>query len=220
MMPVVKKRKRSHKTVRLAAKLPRATVKTSITDLQITDTPVSIITTNAMRYYQCFLPTQGVGVGNRYGDRTILKAIKFNLFCFNGATQIVAASPIFVRLVLFWDSQPNGADPTSPMPISTTSCFSMPSADQRYRFTILRDWIMPIAASNQTINFVDNSDNSDSIQRGYISGKNYISQFTASAGAIADVASGALVLGAIGTVIDGGTNTPFVSGTVRCYFSS
>lgn len=212
------------KTIRKAKKksvkkiVQRASITSKISDVQFFDTTIAFSTnSNIVQYIPLFLPQAGTGSASRYGDRTVLKSIQGTLSVTQGSAQ---AGTVYLRMILLWDNQPNSASPTGPAPLTVASITAFKNPDLSYRFKILRDWLVPVHIVGANDIGFGNDSNMDIIQKFYISNLNYVSQFVASAGAIADVASGALHLATVTNVVLTANDTPVINGTVRCTFAS
>lgn len=190
------------------ARQPRLTltVPPTIRDLQYYDV-AGTINTNAATwiYSQLFLPTQGTGSTNRYGDKTIAKSMQFFIY-------VSTASAVPIRVVIFYDKQPNGANPTSPAPMLTASTEAFKDPDLRERFQILRDfWIGN--GTNQPI--ASGEHRGCNHQRGYVRLDN-ISQFNGNAGSTTDIQTGSFVMAAY----NGASTTGAITYSSRILFQS
>lgn len=188
-------------------------------DLQTVDSLAGFggVVTSTMLYSQVFLPTQGTGVSSRIGDRTTIKSIQGSLIASPGTAQTATT---IVRVVLFWDTQPNGANPTNPMPFTSASVVSFPNTDLTYRFKILRDFVFPVAKLATSPEGMVTESKNAYMQKFYIGKCDLVSQFIASAGAITDLATGALVVGVISDTSLITNNTPNISFNIRTKYQS
>lgn len=223
-MVMLGRQRKPRKTIakRSAVRRPRApmhaSIKRNIKDLQYFDQTIgSGAVGTTMIYQTLFFPTQGTTATSRYGDRTSIKSIRWNFRLNPGSGQ---AANITCRVVLFWDNQPNGANPSSPLPLLTASIYALPHPDYRYRFTILRDFLIPVQpiSVNQT-GFSSNS-NQDVIQRGYLRNLDFVSQFISNNGNVTDLASGALCMIFISDTAVVVNQNPTVDGICRCLYTS
>lgn len=183
-------------------------------DWQAYDTNISLSSTSTMQYQTLFLPTPGTASNSRYGDRTLSKFLNYNIVISPNLNQTTTH---YVRVIIYYDRQPNGANATTPAPLATTDTLAMPNVDLRYRFLILRDWFVctttPATSPPGSLNDIKD----DFIQRGRIPLNDIVTQFTGSAGTIADVASGSINICCLS---DGTINMPSVLGVSRIIFSS
>lgn len=178
----------------------------TLRDNQFFDTSVaaSIAATTAA-YVNIFLPTLGTGRSNRYGDKTVMLSISWSIF----VNPINVTGPF--RMILFYDKQTNGAAPPSPDPLTADGAHTFKNPDLRHRYIILRDWIV----SNDTQDSGLANPARDYIQKGRLTCR-LPTMFTASAGAVADIATGSLYL----YYYNAGANTTGTAGTVRVLFTS
>jgi len=90
------------------------------------------------------LPTLGTDMTQRIGRKICLKtlAIRGNLGISNTLPTPPTVSDIGVlwaRLIVLWDTQPNGANPSATDVLKTASVFSPLNLNNRDRFRVLRD---------------------------------------------------------------------------------
>jgi len=191
----------------------------NLKDIQTIDTLATFggTVTTAVLYSQVFLPVAGTGTSSRYGDRTSISSIYGNLIVSPGNSQ---TATVFMRVMLFWDTQPNGANPTSPQPLGQATVVSFPNADFRYRFKMLRDFTFPVAKIGAAPEGLSGDNSRCYMQKFYINKCDLVSQYIASAGAITDVATGALVVGVVCDTALTSANTPNVSFNIRANFHS
>lgn len=207
-----KKRSKGGKAIRSVA-----TITSKISDLQTFDTTVAFTTSsNIVQYIPLFLPTAGTGTNSRYGDKTCIKTIQGSLVVTPGTAQ---AGQVFLRVLLLWDKQPNSAAPTGPAPLTAATITAFKSPDLAYRFQILKDVLVPIRLDANPEGFA-NSTNQDIVQKFYFSNLNLLSYFVASAGAVADIASGNLMLATICDQVLTANDTPRLTGTMRVHYTS
>lgn len=172
-------------------------------DLQYFDTSVSLSTnvgawvTNA----ELCVPTVGTSATSRFGDKILMKTLQYFIY---------VAAPVPIRIIIFYDAQPNNSAPPSPMLTLNTEAFKNP--DLRHRFTILRDfWI-----TNSVANAVSSNDPKQSnSQRGLVK-LDKIAVFNGSTGTIADVSTGSLCI----TAFNGQTSGSAVLANFRVLFES
>lgn len=162
-------------------------------DLQTFDASGSLTPTNANAVYAVLnLPVPGTGTNTRIGDRIRIKSINIRVICQPNTLQ--AGVVEYVRWLLVWDRQPNSALPANPLPLLTTAVETMPNVDYKYRFVILKDSLNIVADDG----IITPKDTSNAIWT-YYKRCNLVSQYVGSAGTIADVASGSLLLVAYGS---------------------
>jgi len=174
---------------------------------------VSLSTTSTMVYQAIFTPGTGTSANSRFGDRTVAKWLNYNLQVKVGT---LATTAQVVRLIMFVDYQPNTAVPSTPLPLGSTDVYGVPAVDYRYRFKILRDWLIPVSTQSINPTGVLNADNQNFIQRGRIPMRDLITQYQGSGNDISAVVSGAVIICALA---DTATNPPTVSGVTRTIFS-
>lgn len=191
----------------------------NLKDIQTIDTLATFggTVTTSVLYSQVFLPVPGTGTSSRYGDRTSINSIYGSLIVSPGVSQLQTT---FIRVMLFWDNQPNGANPTSPQPLGASTVVAFPNADFRYRFKMLRDFVFPVAKLGSAPEGLSGDNSRCYMQKFYINKCDLVSQFTAGAGAITDVATGALVVGVVSDTSLTTNNTPNVSFNIRANFRS
>lgn len=151
-----------------------------------------------------FIPTVGTGATNRYGDKTVIKRISWNFFVND------AGSAAAFRAILYYDRQPNGSAPVAPDPLTANGAHTFKNPDLRHRYLILRDWTINPLPSTGLAN-----EKRDFIQKGTLT-CDLPSIYTASAGAIADVATGSLYL----YLYNASGSSVGVAGSIRCLFQS
>jgi len=193
-----------------------ATLKRAITsDLQFFDTTVNVSPTTTWTYSPIFLPTAGTTDQSRFGDKTVAYSIRWNFVISPGTSQQLQR---FVRVVLYWDSQPNGANPNPD--IMSANVLANPNPALRYRYRVLRDFLIPIMPTSQSVNGLAANPTSEGfVQRGLI--KCIIpSQFTASTGAITDVATGSIGVATLCDATVGSNLTPSIGSQWRVVFKA
>lgn len=190
--------------------------KTTLSDYQTIDTSVVIANvTNTFTNTLCFVPTPGTATSSRYGDRTIMQAIEWNFLLKPGVSQLTA--PQYTRILLVYDRQCSGSAPTSPQPLSALSVEAFKDPDFRYRYTLIRDWLIPV--QNSPFVGVCNETKRDICQRGGTRVQ-LVSQFNGNAGTVSDIQAGSLFLMCLNDTALGAANTPSVNGFVRVIFKS
>lgn len=179
---------------------------TTLRDKQYFDTSIAAsLATTTQSYVNVFLPVVGTGSTNRYGDKTIMLAISWSFF-----VNPNNAAGAF-RVILFYDRQTNGSAPVAPDPLTANGAHTFKNPDLRHRYLILRDWVI----NNDTADSGHANPTRDFIQKGRLTCR-LPTMFTASAGAITDIATGSLYV----YYYNGGTSTVGVTGTVRVLFDS
>lgn len=138
-----------------------------------------------------FVPTRtGNTYEDRHGDSTTIKTIRLRYTIKGpvaGATNVNAQ---WVRVVLYWDNQPNGAVPTLPLPFSANTVLSLMDPQYSYRFKILSDKRFYIAAGSWNL-----GNNDVCAQYEYFKNNlDLVSNYSGNAGTIADLTTGALHL--------------------------
>lgn len=174
-------------------------------DLQTYDVGGTLVPTNANAVYAVLnLPVPGTGTNSRIGDRIRIKSIKLRII--NQPNTLQAALVQYVRWLLVWDRQPNSALPASPLPLLTTAVETMPNVDYKYRFKILKDELNIVADDG----IITPKDTDNSIWTFYRR-SNLTCQYVAGAGAIGDLATGALLLVAYGSTAVNPSNLIYYS---------
>lgn len=178
-----RKRQRTMGVVQAGRPSPRRAVmfypQPSLRDLQYFDSSGSLGTNAASWVYQnIFSPVQGTGSSSRYGDKILAHSLQISLY-------VGANNPY--RIVFVYDRQPNGALPSSPLPMLTVASDAFKDPDYRERFVILRDfWI-----SNDSGSGTRSSDpRNNNFQRVLVKLRNLPSTFNGNAGTIADCQTG------------------------------
>lgn len=178
----------------------------SLRDFQTFDT-AQVVGTNAggWVYTSIFQPTQGSTSTSRYGDKTLSKSL--NVFI-----NVTSGKTLPFRIIFYYDSQPNGANPTSPAPMAILDPSSFKDPDLRERFQILRDFWITNAGTAGVANVSYKETN---FCRAYVK-LNHITQFKSNAGTIADVQSGAFGF----CIYNGATEASAVNIQTRIIFQS
>ena len=210
-----KRRSKGAKVIRSVA-----SITSSIKDLQTFDTAIAFSTnSNIVQYIPLFLPTAGTGTNSRYGDKTCIKSVQGSFTISPGSAQI---AQMFLRVMLVWDKQPNSAAPTGPAPLTLASVTAFKSPDLAYRFQILKDMLIPVKALASAVPLpgATNNENQDVVQKWYFNNLNLLSYWVSSTGAVADLASGNLMLATVTNVVLTANDTPVLTGTTRVTYSS
>lgn len=176
----------------------------SLRDKQYYDFDVSQTLSSAISYTSVFQPLAGTSASSRYGDKTLAHTVKWSLF------STTVGSAAMIRLMLIYDEQPNGANPSSPEPLAAVNVHSFKNAYLRDRYKVIRDWTIPL---NPAASY-GNDTKHDGHQKG-LAKLNLVSQFNGAAGTIADVKTGSFIFLAFS---DAGT--PSITGKFRFLFSS
>lgn len=196
---------------------PPAARKSMMTDLNYFDTTVNVNSTTTSSYTLLYIPTVGTGATNRLGDKTVIESIRWNFTLFPGGSQ---QKSVGVRIIMYLDTQPNGASPSAEI-LTSVSTFAHPNPDYRYRYKILRDWYIQCAATITPMNGFPpaTNDNAALIQRGLMRCA-IDTQFTGTTGAIADIATGAVGVMILSDTTFGVGLSPVVIGTWRFLFKT
>jgi len=180
-----KAKKRFKATARRTVVTDRViSVPPSVRDLQYFDYNNTATTAAAsMQYQELFTPVQGNASNSRFGDKIVMHSIQWKLMVNNVAT-------LPIRILLVYDSQPNGALPTTPQPLIALRAQAFKDPDTRHRFTIIRDWYI---SNRVTTTITSNDAKHDAVQTG-LTQFNEESYFTGNAGTIADIRTGSYIL--------------------------
>lgn len=155
-------------------------------DLQTFDQRSTLAMTNANATYACLnFPVPGTGTNTRIGDKIRIRNIRVRFII----QQINTPALEYGRIILFWDSQPNGAFPASPLPLLSVAIEDQPNPDYAYRFKILKDILIQYGSATLSTS----KDGLQEIQN-YYTKTDLTTQFSAGAGGIADIASGSLCI--------------------------
>lgn len=156
-------------------------------DLQTYDVRSTLAFTNANATYAVLnAMVPGTGTNTRIGDKVVMKSIRQRWILQQNVAQALIQ---YVRVLLVWDKQPNGVNPANPLPLITTAVEDQPNPDYQYRFKIMKDICVQLGVPGATTS----SDGCQEIVE-YYKKVNLSSFYTAGAGAIADIATGALLL--------------------------
>lgn len=190
----------------------------------IANTATSVSTTGSITLL--FLPALGSDMNNRIGRKTLIKSIYLRGYINLDAAQSGVSVPIdsdaqMGRVMLVWDTQPNGAAPTITDILSTATPQSHLNINYRDRFKILMDKEFVFDAF-YTINTASqalalSNRNIHAIKK--YKKVNLETIFNATnGGTIADISSGALFLVTVGSVASG-TNDITLNWTSRVRFT-
>lgn len=176
------------------------------------DSGASLTFTTAMQYSAMNYPLTGAGYYNRIGNRISMKSAELKIQFFGtGATTGNLAGCMY-RIMLVYDSQANGSAPgasdllsaTNTAGTQTFSYLAGINMNNRDRFLILKDWFFNTctegdgsASDPRTVKSSITSSMNPSIPRclkWYVKLKGLETLFKQSTGAIADIATGSLLL--------------------------
>lgn len=165
-----------------------------------------------------FVPTRtGNTYEDRHGDATTIKSIRLRFTILGGSVVLGnAPSKQWVRCLLFWDNQPNGAVPGGNLPLVALNVNALTDPQYSYRFKILHDERFCISPNGTTI-VQSNKENTDCSDF-YKSNLNLVSNYSGNAGTIADLTTGALYLYVIGDTAATTNENPVVTFYSRCRF--
>lgn len=150
---------------------------------------------------------------NRIGDSTTIKSIRFKYTIKPGSAQN-GATPSFgqwVRVLLFWDEQPNGAFPAGTLPLLALTPNSQSEPQYAYRFKLLRDarhYIQPYNLGQAQ----------DAVGDFFLKNLSLVSNFNANNGSIGDINTGSLLAYFIGDTTITTSNVPVITYTSRTRF--
>lgn len=206
--PFKGKRRRSRRMMKVWRRLG-----SRIPELQTQDTVNGATRFDNTGFYQLeFVPTVGTGYSNRIGLKATIKSILVQGTLLPGSLQ--TSVPQHCRILLFWDRQPNNAAPASPLPLLSLTPISLPDPQFQNRFKIL--WDKGFCISGVTGTSVAPS--SQEMEVKYYKKCNLVTKFSASAGVIADIVSGALYLLFIGDTAPGTNTSPTMTWSTRIRF--
>jgi len=217
--PVARKRQvRAKKGTKL--RLPRAMriEKNDLNTYDVTTSNVSMDTTSATACL--FFPTRtGNNYTDREGDRSEIVSILFKYTIENGSAQSNNANDNqYVRIVLYWDSQPNNAVPGGALPLLALTPLANPEPQYTQRFKILYDKVMYICGGLAAAGAAPELEGyHDKYYAGNVS---LVSAYTGNAGSIADIQTGALNLLVLGDTAVVANENPTINYTCRCRFKS
>jgi len=145
---------------------------------------------------------------DRHGDRTVIRSFRLLYTIKPGTLQLTNQ---WVRITVFWDNQPNNAFPSAPLPFAAFTVTSLPDPQFTQRFRILFDRQVLISPTNFE---------SAAMITGDLFKKNLAltSVFTANAGGIGDIQSGALNMLVIGDTANGANANLVMTFSSRCKF--
>lgn len=181
--------------------------------------------TNVANFFALNLVTEGTSWKTRVGSRIKMKSIDLHIWPYWAASASATAGGVS-RIMLVYDGQPNGAYPAtadllkSSVP-STTAC-SPVNLDNRDRFLVLREFYMVEPSTTTPVTTASNVGSDVAAQvpchviHWFVKLKAIEAIYKASAGAITDIASGALLL----VTVTEGTTTGYglsVSSRLRFY---
>lgn len=163
-------------------------------------------TSNVPLYNVLNAVTQGTDYKNRVGSRIKMKSIDIHIWPYYNPAGNQTVGAIY-RIMLVYDSQPNGANPSASdllkSTAGTTTAASPVNLDNRDRFLVLRDYyLVERTAANagggagvqpSTISSGATAGQPDCIHW-YVKLKHLETIYKASAGAITDISSGSLLI--------------------------
>lgn len=175
------------------------------TELKVFDTAVATYNVNSTVVFTSLcIPQLGSDMNNRIGRKINLKTVQIRGFLRIGSAAIqppaqseVAAQ--FIRMILVWDSQPNGAVPTAIQLLNTAVPESQLNLDGRDRFKVIRDKMYTLGPY-----VFDSASSTYNTERTAVPVKifkkiNLESIFSTSTGVVADITSGNLLIMWLGT---------------------
>jgi hypothetical protein len=146
------------------------------------------------------LVAQGDDVTNRQGRQITLKSCRVLGKISGGIT----TTPVYCRVMLVWDSQPNsGAIATIAQIMAASTSISNPLLDNRERFTILRDWKMTLGGLSTTATQSFAMSPSNAELDWYVPLKGIKTTYSGTTATIGVVATGALLLVTLGDLAAG-----------------
>lgn len=145
---------------------------------------------------------------DRHGDRTVIRSFRLLYTIKPGTLQLTNQ---WVRITVYWDNQPNNAFPSGPLPFAALTVTSLPDPQFTQRFRILYDRQIMISSTN--------FENAAMITGDLFKKKLALTTvFTANAGGIGDIQSGALNMIVIGDTVNGANANPVMTFSSRCKF--
>lgn len=156
--------------------------------------------------FQTFLPAAGTDINQRVGRKCIVKSIFLRGYIYSNpalipSTANASCAAQQVRVIVFWDTQPNGANPVITDLLYLSGPESQLNINNRDRFTILSDWTAefgPIVAGTNPIF----NGNQIMPYKKYIR-VNKETIFGTTGGTIAAINSGALMVALVGSNASG-----------------
>lgn len=167
-----------------------------------------------------FVPTRtGNTYQDRHGDSTVIKSIDLDFTIKAGTTVITNNLQQWVRVMLFWDNQPNGAVPGGNLPLLALTVNAMMDPQYSYRFTMIRNFRFLVG--NSTIGIATAiADGGLNLGHFYKKGLNLVSNFSGNGGTIADITTGALYMYVIGDTGAVANENPVVTYYSRIKFQT
>lgn len=186
-----------------------------IPDLQTIDTVANgVQMSTAVNTALMFVPTRNnTNYTDRIGDQTTITSILFQCTFSRGAAQL-AVTGQHVRILLFWDRQPNGAFPAGNLPLINATPTGLIDPQYTRRFKCLFDHDVCIGPSGTEV-----SASSSELHFKYYKKCSLVTRFIGNGGSIADIETGALILYAIGDTAITANNVPVVNYSCRCKFT-
>jgi len=171
-----------------------------------TTTPINIST--SVTFNTVNLPVEGSSFYNRIGRKITMKSLHIRGYIYPTLTNTTEHGPQYCRFVVIYDAQPNGAVPAiadifldyNAAGSTFTGALSGLNMNNRDRFTVLRDrkillpsiGIAGAASANPSYSVDPVLKETQLNLEEFIKLKDLTTQFKASAGAIGDIATGAL----------------------------
>jgi len=160
-----------------------------------------------------FAPTRtGNTYEDRHGDSTTIKTIRLRFTIKSGISAVTNNQAQWVRCLLFWDNQPNGAVPGGSLPLSALTVNALTDPQYSYRFKIIHDERFYICSSP------GGDSNTGNCSEFYKQNLSLVSNYSGNAGTIADLTTGALFLYVIGDTAAVTNENPVVTYVSRTRF--
>lgn len=179
------------------------------TELKVFDTAVAAYAVNTTGLVgNICLPVVGADFNQRVGRKILIKSVYIRgriALAASDANALIDAPSQLGRIILLWDKQPNGALPSVSDILTSATATAQFNINSRDRFKILKDkqWAFGYynrsTTATQTYAVADNVCFPIKIYKKL----NLETIFNGSAGTIADISSGSLVLFFIGTEASG-----------------
>lgn len=175
----------------------------------------AIVPFNTTGFIQCYnAMLQGTTASTRIGNKVVIKT-----FQLRGELVVPNDAPAnTVRLILLWDSQPNGALPALTDVLTATDGKSFMNLANRDRFWVLKDWQMNVGPSTNLVLAAGAAPPLTKTFNWYVK-VNRETVYNGNAGTIGDIRTGALLLLGCGSHTAASALYSTLDGTVRVRYT-
>lgn len=197
------------------------------TELKVYDLPIATYQVSAVigSITPICIPTLGTDMTNRIGRKILIKSFHIRGFVnseiTNNATATGNTLPQHVRMMIVWDTQPNGFPLTLAELLVSNDSGSQLNLNGRDRFKILcnKEWVLdPFHFSNAAGNSFCSSVNQIKLVKKYKKCNLEVVFNAVNGGTISDISTGALMMVWVGNAPAGANSDSNFVGTTRVRF--